>query len=99
MSTAAVAGTTRRPSRFRGPAVNRWALLILPAASFLVVFFLAPLVLMGVRSVTDPPDAGLSNYSRFFDEEAYLRVLPTRSGSPSSRRSPASSSATRSPTS
>ena len=25
--------------------------------------------------MTDPPDAGLSNYARFFEQEAYLRVL------------------------
>jgi ABC-type spermidine/putrescine transport system permease subunit I len=39
------------------------------------VFFLAPLVMMSLRSVTDPQDAGLSNYTRFFADEAYLRVL------------------------
>jgi putative spermidine/putrescine transport system permease protein len=55
--------------------VNRWALLLLPAAIFLVLFFLAPLAIMTLRSVTDPPDAGLSNYARFFEQEAYLRVL------------------------
>jgi putative spermidine/putrescine transport system permease protein len=69
------AGGVRRPGRLRGLAGNRWSLLILPAAVFLAVFFLAPLVLMSVRSVTDPAGAGLSNYSRFFAEEAYLRVL------------------------
>ena len=30
---------------------------------------------MVVRSVTDPVDAGLSNYERFFAEEAFVRVL------------------------
>jgi ABC-type spermidine/putrescine transport system permease subunit I len=30
---------------------------------------------MSLRSVTDPQDAGLSNYTRFFADEAYLRVL------------------------
>lgn len=72
MSELAAAGGDRRP---RGLAGNRWSLLVLPAAVFLTVFFLAPLVLMSLRSVTDPVDAGLSNYSRFFAEEAYLRVL------------------------
>ena len=67
MSDLAVAGTDRRPGRLRGLAVNRWSLLVLPAVVFLVVFFLAPLVQMSVRSVTDPPDAGLSNYAKFFD--------------------------------
>jgi putative spermidine/putrescine transport system permease protein len=75
VSDVAVAGTAPSPRRSRGPAVNRWALLILPAGVFLVVFFLAPLAIMTVRSVTDPPDAGLSNYARFFEQEAYLRVL------------------------
>ena len=75
MSNLAVAGSDQKPGRIRGPAVNRWALLILPAAIFLAAFFLAPLVIMALRSVTDPPDAGLSNYARFFEQEAYLRVL------------------------
>ena len=44
VSDLAVAGSDQKPGRARGPAVNRWALLVLPAAAFLVVFFLAPLV-------------------------------------------------------
>ena len=55
--------------------VNRWALLAIPAAIFLVAFFLAPLIQMSSRSLTDPPDAGLSNYVKFFDQQAYVRVL------------------------
>ena len=55
--------------------VNRWALLAIPAAIFLVVFFLAPLIQMSSRSLTDPPDAGLSNYVKFFDQQTYIRVL------------------------
>jgi len=66
----------RRPvAGVRRLATNRWSLLIVPGVVFLGVFFLAPLILMALRSVTDPPDAGLSNYTRFFAEEAYLRVL------------------------
>jgi ABC-type spermidine/putrescine transport system permease subunit I len=64
-----------RPGRRRRPALDRWALLALPAIVFLVVFFLAPLVTMSLRSVTDPPGAGLSNYAKFFDQAANLRVL------------------------
>jgi ABC-type spermidine/putrescine transport system permease subunit I len=64
-----------RPGRPRGPALDRWAMLVLPAIVFLVVFFLAPLVTMSLRSVTDPPDAGLSNYTEFFGQAANLRVL------------------------
>ncbi|MDQ2965440.1 MAG: ABC transporter permease [Chloroflexota bacterium] len=64
-----------RPGRRRGPALDRWAVLVLPAIVFLVVFFLAPLVTMSVRSLTDPPGAGLSNYVKFFEQAANLRVL------------------------
>jgi putative spermidine/putrescine transport system permease protein len=64
-----------QPGRRRGPALDRWAVLVVPVLVFLVVFFLAPLVTMSLRSVTDPPDAGLSNYTQFFDQAANLRVL------------------------
>jgi ABC-type spermidine/putrescine transport system permease subunit I len=74
MSTAAQTGGRSRRS-LGGFAGNRWSLLVLPAVVFLAVFFLAPLVTMSVRSVTDPPNAGLSNYATFFADEAYLRVL------------------------
>ena len=40
-----------------------------------MVFFLAPLIDMSARSVTEPAGAGLSNYTRFFEQEAYVRVL------------------------
>jgi len=71
----AAARGSERPGRTRGPALDRWALLVLPAVAFLAVFFLAPLVTMSLRSVTDPPGAGLSNYAKFFEQAAYLRVL------------------------
>ena len=74
MADVAVSVTQRRRSGIRLPA-NRWALLVLPAAAFLVVFFLVPLIEMSARSVTEPPGAGLSNYARFFEQEAYVRVL------------------------
>ena len=73
MPTAAAEDRPR--PRLRGLAANRWSLLVLPAVVFLVVFFLAPLVLMSIRSVTDPVGAGLSNYERFFTQEAYIHVL------------------------
>ncbi len=63
----------RRPSG--GRIVNRWAWLALPTVAFLVVFFVAPLILMSLRSVTDPPNAGMSNYAEFFGSEADVRVL------------------------
>ena len=64
-----------RPGRLRGLARDRWAVLVLPALVFLVVFFLAPLVTMSIRSITDPPNAGLSNYTEFFGQDANLRAL------------------------
>ena len=54
---------------------DRWSWLVIPATIFLAAFFLVPLVAMVIRSVTDPVDAGLSNYERFFAQEAYARVL------------------------
>ena len=74
MSELAATGVPRRRAFVR-PRIDRWALLIVPATLFLVAFFLAPLLLMGIRSVTDPPGAGLSNYEKFFAQEAYVRVL------------------------
>jgi putative spermidine/putrescine transport system permease protein len=64
-----------RPGSSRGPVVDRWAVLLLPAVVFLVVFFLAPLLTISLRSLTDPPDAGISNYTSFFEQDANLRVL------------------------
>jgi putative spermidine/putrescine transport system permease protein len=74
MTEVAIPATQGRRSVVRLSA-NRWALLVLPAAAFLLVFFLAPLIDMSARSVTEPPGAGLSNYTRFFEQEAYVRVL------------------------
>ncbi len=77
MTTADEAQRVRSRSRPNLAAVrpDRWSLLALPAVVFLVLFFLVPLVLMSVRSVTDPADAGLSNYQKFFEQAAYVRVL------------------------
>jgi putative spermidine/putrescine transport system permease protein len=71
------AGEARRPSRLSlaGLRPDRWSLLAVPAILFLVFFFLVPLLTMGVRSVTDPPGAGLSNYQKFFAEPAFVRIL------------------------
>jgi putative spermidine/putrescine transport system permease protein len=72
-----IAGEARRRPRLSlaGLRLDRWALLAVPAILFLVVFFLVPLVTMGVRSVTDPPGAGLTNYETFFAQQAYVRIL------------------------
>ncbi len=70
-------GRGGRPSG--GPLVNRWAALAIPVLLFLLVCFLAPLVIMAVRSVTDLPAGSegdpLANFRRFFGGEANLRVL------------------------
>ena len=70
-------GRGGRPSG--GPHVNRWAALAIPVLLFLLVCFLAPLVIMAVRSVTDLPTGSegdpLANFRRFFGGEANLRVL------------------------
>ena len=77
MTTADEAQRVRARSRpsLAGMRPDRWSLLALPAVAFLVLFFLVPLVAMSVRSVTDPADAGLSNYQKFFEQAAYVRVL------------------------
>jgi len=58
--------------------VNRWALLAVPPILFLVAFFLVPLVVIGLRSITDSPtptDDLFANYRRFLGQAANLRVL------------------------
>ncbi len=70
-------GSGRRP-RGGGPIVNRWALLAIPPIAFLVAFFLVPLIVVSLRSVTDfprPTDDLFANYSRFFGSAANVRVL------------------------
>lgn len=66
------AGAGRRGG---GPLVSRWGALAMPLLGFLVIVFLVPLALMVIRSVTDPPEAGVSNYVSFFTTEANIRVL------------------------
>jgi putative spermidine/putrescine transport system permease protein len=74
--TAASQAAGRSSRRRRGGSiVNRWAWLVAPTILFLAAFFFVPLVLMGLRSVTDPPGAGLSNYQAFFASAADVRVL------------------------
>ena len=69
-------GSGRRPRD--GPIVNRWALLAIPPIAFLVAFFLVPLVVVSLRSVTDfpkPTGDAFANYGRFFASSANIRVL------------------------
>ena len=74
MATSGAARRRTWPS-LAGAGRGGWSWLVIPAIVFLAVFFLVPLVAMVFRSVTDPVGAGLSNYERFFAEEAYVRVL------------------------
>jgi putative spermidine/putrescine transport system permease protein len=76
MATADEARSRTWPSLVSArPRVNRWSALALPAVVFLIAVFLVPLLAMALRSVTDPPGAGLSNYQQFFEQQAYVRVL------------------------
>lgn len=66
-----------RPRAWAGlriPAVDRWALFVLPALVFLLIFFGYPLFEILRRSFTDPT-AGLDNYRTFFETDVYLTVL------------------------
>jgi len=56
----------------RRARVDSWALLALPGAIALVAFFLLPLGLMLIRSLTDPSPA---NYLVFTTSDIYVRVL------------------------
>jgi len=56
----------------RRARVDSWALLALPGAIALLVFFLLPLGLMLIRSLTDPSPA---NYLVFTMSDIYVRVL------------------------
>lgn len=62
-------GLAAVPRRAR---VDSWALLALPGTIALVVFFLLPLGLMLIRSLTDPSPA---NYLVFTTSDIYVRVL------------------------
>jgi ABC-type spermidine/putrescine transport system permease subunit I len=72
-----ITGEARRRTRpsLAGLRVGRWSLLAIPAILFLIAFFLLPLIVMSIRSVTDPPGAGLSNYQQFFSQPASIRTL------------------------
>ncbi len=54
--------------------IDGWAVLAVPGIVFLVLFFLLPLVRMGLRSVTDP---GPENYRVFVESSLYAKVLWT----------------------
>jgi putative spermidine/putrescine transport system permease protein len=56
----------------RRVGTNSWALLAVPGIVVLAVFFLLPLGLMVIRSLTDPSPA---NYLVFTTSDIYVRVL------------------------
>src|SRR5258705_3088069 len=56
----------------RRDRINSWALLAVPGIALLAVFFLLPLGLMIVRSLTDPSPA---NYLVFTTSGIFVRVL------------------------
>jgi ABC-type spermidine/putrescine transport system permease subunit I len=74
-TTTAGEARSRTLPGLAGLRLDRWSWLALPAVIFLATFFLIPLLAMALRSVTEPPGAGLSNYEQFFAQEAYVRVL------------------------
>ena len=69
MTVAARGYGQATPRRAR---VDSWALLAVPGAIALVAFFLLPLGLMLIRSLTDPSPA---NYLVFTTSDIYVRVL------------------------
>ncbi|MEI7745757.1 MAG: ABC transporter permease, partial [Chloroflexota bacterium] len=73
--TTAPAKVQGRGGRKRGPLITRWGSLALPLMIFLAITFLVPMVMMVIRSVTDPVGVGLGNYAEFFNSEADIRVL------------------------
>lgn len=81
LTEAAVGNDSRglRPAGRPRPARGRrgtdgWALLLVPLVFFLLLVFVAPLVVMLARSFTDPT-TGLGNYRDFFGSPVYLDVL------------------------
>lgn len=58
-------------SRFE---TNGWSLLLLPVVVFLLVVFIAPLIMMFSKSFTDPT-VGLDNYRAIWENSLYLKVL------------------------
>jgi ABC-type spermidine/putrescine transport system permease subunit I len=59
----------------RRRAATRWLWLIAPAILFLAIFYLWPVLTIAIRSLTEPDGFSLTNYRRFFESEAFLRVM------------------------
>lgn len=62
---------SRLPTMLR---LDRWGMLLLPAVVFLLLVFIAPLVVMLAKSFTDPT-VGLENYLAIWENSLYLKVL------------------------
>lgn len=73
--TTAPAKVQERGGRRRGPLISRWGALAVPLMVFLTITFMVPMVMMVIRSVSDPANVGLGNYVEFFGSEADIRVL------------------------
>ncbi|MEZ0076067.1 ABC transporter permease [Planotetraspora sp. GP83] len=56
------------------PRLDRWGLLVLPLAGFLLAVLVWPLTAVLLRSFTDP-EPGVENYLAFFHSPVYLDVL------------------------
>jgi putative spermidine/putrescine transport system permease protein len=62
-----------RPRR-RLHLADRWGVLALPVAAYLLIVLVLPLVIIFARSFTDPT-VGLENYRHFFAQSVYTDVL------------------------
>jgi putative spermidine/putrescine transport system permease protein len=74
VATRETAAGPRARAGLRLPAMDRWALFVLPALVFVLIFFGFPLVDILRRSFTEPT-SGLGNYQTFFESDVYLTVL------------------------
>lgn len=74
VATRETAAGPRARAGPRLPAMDRWALFVLPALVFVLIFFGFPLVDILRRSFTEPT-SGLGNYQTFFESDVYLTVL------------------------
>ena len=76
MADVAVTASNPEMTRLlrRRSLVNKWTLLLVPGLAFLGVFYVNPIVRMGIRSFTDPSPA---NYKVFFQQGFYQHVLWT----------------------
>jgi putative spermidine/putrescine transport system permease protein len=72
--SAGASGTDATGGKRKGPKNWRPFLLLIPAFVIVSLFFLAPLIDVFIRSVTDP-QPGLQNYVWLFTTEANLNVV------------------------